>query len=160
MGAQHGSPEGLGIGTWVQSRRVALGGPWSGLSPQLLCKWQQPLPGNVLAGGTQASKQTDAAPAVGRRAGSRIPSALSHPSWQSEGGVRRGEHPPARSKEKGKTPSRISACWGLRSCSGATKAHHGHPGTLDTQTVLGEGRVGATGPATGPGAGGLVGEQA
>lgn len=123
----------------MRGRRAALGGSWPGLSPRLLCKWQQPLPGNVLAGGTQASKQTDAAPAVGRRAGSRIPSALSHPAWQSKGGVRCGEHPPARSREKGKTPSQISPCWGLRSCSGGTKAQHGHPGTLDTQPALAEG---------------------
>lgn len=66
---------------------LQLGGPRSGLSHKLLCKRQQPLPGNVLAGGTRASKQTDAAPAVGRRAGSRFPSALSHPGAAE----RRGE---------------------------------------------------------------------
>lgn len=96
----------LGDGTtWVRSRRVALafaagGGHGPDCPPWLLCRRQQPLPGNVLAGGTRASKQTDAAPAVGRRAGSRFPSALSHPDAVEQGGSaawrpgRAGEGPP------------------------------------------------------------------
>lgn len=79
-----GPSTGLGRGgrSWGQARRAGRrsrerGGCGRGC-PTAPCKLQQPLPGNVLAGGTRASKQTRAA-AVGRRAGSRLPSALSHP---------------------------------------------------------------------------------
>lgn len=120
---------GRGCGAGVRHRPLWPGG--CGMSPWLLCKRQRLLPGNVLAGGTRASKQTDAAPAVGRRAGSRFRSALSHPGTVEQGGSAvcrapgTGGHPP--SLGEGSTarlppkPALLGAEELLTSCQGTAR---------------------------------------
>lgn len=113
LGAQPGSPG------WFGERDVAAGqacgtglckpgwGPQPGLSPRLLRERPQPLPGNVLAGGTRASKQTDAGGGweKGRKPLSLCPLPPRHGGARGERGTVSSPQPPARSPGKTPTPN-------------------------------------------------------
>lgn len=88
VGAQRGSPGRSRRDRRVRGRREAPAFVPGGVRdvPPAPVQTAAALPGNVLAGGTRASKQTDAAPAAGRGAGSRPRSALSPPGTAEQGG--------------------------------------------------------------------------